>query len=327
MVLSGDGGDELFGGYYAYPAILWQHRRPDGMYRRLRHTVANGARRLGLWPRLASPADSKYGRTAVLEEEERRRLWRPDLEHLVDGTRQQFEERFRQAPRGELLGRLQYFDVMNYIPFDNLTKVDVASMYHGLEVRVPLLDHVFLETAAQVPPELKLRAENHQDNGHRWDLRPGEPVTGKYLLKKNAERFFSQEFLHREKRGFEVPVRRWFAGPYREELRGRILDPAGPLSDLFQRECLTGILDGAADSRLDAWKAWSLLVLAEWCGQRTGSREQGAGSGERGAGSREQGAGSREQGAGSREQGAGSGERGAGSGERGAGRCELKSVR
>lgn len=268
MVLSGDGGDEMFAGYHAYLAILREYRRPETLYRRVRHRLANAARGCGLWPRLPSPADRKYDRTCVLEPALRRRLWKPDLGSLVDGTRSQFDERYRQSPRGELLSRLQYFDVMNYIPFDNLTKVDIASMYHGLEVRVPLLDHVFLETAAQLPSELKLHPENGPGNGRHSKLDWGQPMIGKYLLKKNAERFFSHEFVHRGKRGFEVPVRRWFAGPYREELRGRVLDQTGPLSDLFETACLTELLDRATESRPDAWKAWSLLVLAEWFQQQ-----------------------------------------------------------
>jgi asparagine synthase (glutamine-hydrolysing) len=252
MVLSGDGGDELFAGYHAYSAILWEHEPRLSLYRRARHFVANGARGLGLWPRRATPADSKYQRTAVFEPDLRRTLWKPEFHHLLAGTRAQFQSQYDLGSH-----------VFNYIPFDNLTKVDIASMYHGLEVRVPLLDHVFLEIAAQVPPELKLKESGANGVG-RFGLTPGRPLVGKYLLKKNAERFFSPEFLNREKRGFEVPIRHWFCGPFREELEQRLLGSQSHLHDYFDSEQLQVVLEQGRESRVGAWKAWALLVLEEW---------------------------------------------------------------
>jgi asparagine synthase (glutamine-hydrolysing) len=271
MVLSGDGGDELFAGYYAYPAILWEHEPRLDAWRRARHFVANGARSLGLWPRQATAADSKYRRTAVFEPQSRRELWKPEFRHLLAGTRAQFQSQYDRGSRGELLHQLQYFDVCNYIPFDNLTKVDVASMYHGLEVRVPLLDHVFLETAAQVPPELKLKETGGASRG-RFGLTPGRPLVGKYLLKKNAERFFSHDFLHREKRGFEVPIRHWFAGQYREELEQRLAGSQSRLHDFFAGPQLQAVIEQGRANRMGAWKAWSLLVLEEWLEQASETR-------------------------------------------------------
>ena len=264
MVLSGDGGDELFAGYHAYPAILWEHRAPETGFRQLRHSLANGARACGLWPRRRSIADSKYERIAVIEPELRSRLWRPEYRRLLEGTRSQFDRAFARGPRNEVLNRLQYFDLFNYIAFDNLTKVDVASMYHGLEVRVPLLDHVFLETAAQIPPELKLAPAAGSESARGAALPPGSRVVGKYLLKRTAERFFSRDFLNRGKRGFEVPIQEWFSGPFREELRSRLLESNGPLTDYFDPKCLAEMVDSSSDSRLNAWKVWLLLVLQEW---------------------------------------------------------------
>ena len=102
-------------------------------------------------------------------------------------------------------------------------------------------------------------------------LVPGVPVTGKYLLKKNGERFFSAEFLHRQKRGFEVPVQDWFKGPDQNETRERLAGNESPLRDYFRQDALAQIVEHARLDRVSAWRAWSLLVLQEWL-QQAGSR-------------------------------------------------------
>ena len=267
MVLSGDGGDELFAGYYAYGAVLCNHRQPDSLPKRLKHLVANGARRAGLWPQVKSMADSKFTRTGVMSEDHRRGIWRPEHQQLIHETRRQFDQHFAAVTCDESLNSLQAFDVETYIPYDNLTKVDIASMYHGLEVRVPLLDHVFMETAAQVPPELKLKPAPGNGNGKLETLQTPHHVTGKHLLKRNAEQFFSHDFLHREKRGFEVPVRNWFAGPHRNELQDRLSGHNSNMSEFFQPEAVNGLVASASEDKVAAWKAWSLLVLDEWMNQ------------------------------------------------------------
>lgn len=268
MVLSGDGGDELFAGYHAYPAILSEHRKPSALLSRFKHELANGVRKAGLWPRLSSVADSKYARTAVMMGNERTSLWRPEYHSLCENTRFLFDQEFARVSGGELLNDLQAYDVANYIPFDNLTKVDIASMCHGLEVRVPLLDHLFMETAAQVPPELKLKPDAGNGNGRLSTLQSQIGVTGKYLLKRNAERFFPKDFVHRGKRGFEVPVRNWFAGPHRDELHARLTGPETNLAQYFEPQSLANLVNDAGQDKVAAWKAWSLLVLDEWLEQQ-----------------------------------------------------------
>lgn len=261
MVLSGDGGDELFAGYHAYPAILWEHRQSTSLYRRTKKQLADFARNWGMWPATSTPADSKYKRTTPLDPTGRQSLWRSEYQNLGQATREQFASRFRQAEQSELLNTLQSFDIENYIPFDNLAKVDIASMFHGLEVRVPLLDHRFVEVAAQVPPEFKLSGLGSQ--GHIET--PPAHVSGKQLLKHLAERRFGSEFVHRPKRGFEVPIQQWFLGNRGPELRERILDPSLPLADWFEPTELNRFVADTGASKLGAWHGWSLLMLAEWC--------------------------------------------------------------
>ena len=273
MVLSGDGGDELFAGYYAYPAILAQHRRPMTWGLRMRHSVANQARRAGLRPALPSISDNKFARTAILSDSERTALWQQDYRSVITETRRQFDEQFARARSSETLNHLQAFDVANYIPYDNLTKVDIASTSHGLEVRVPLLDHVFMDTVAAIPPELKLRPEPGNGNGRLETLQSPLACVGKYLLKRNAQRFFPNEFIHRGKRGFEVPVCNWFAGPHKAQLQDRLCGANAHMLQYFALPAVEHLVQQAGHDKVAAWKAWSLLVLDEFLSQQTSSRQ------------------------------------------------------
>jgi asparagine synthase (glutamine-hydrolysing) len=118
------------------------------------------------------------------------------------------------------MSMVQYLDLKTYLVGDILTKVDRASMAHSLEVRVPFLDHEFVEWAATIPSTLKLRR--------------GE---GKYLLKKSLEPVLPESVLYRRKMGFAVPLDRWFRGPLVERIQ------AIPDSRWLQE---TGIFDAAA---------------------------------------------------------------------------------
>lgn len=268
MVLSGDGGDELFAGYHAYAAILADHRQPATLPKRVKHMIANKARQMGLWPATTSVADSKFARTGVMPESQRHDLWRTEYRSCLPTTREFFDRQFADVAQSEMLNSLQAFDLETYIPYDNLTKVDIASMYHGLEVRVPLLDHVFMEIAAQVPPELKLCPAKGNGNGRLETLCSPLDAVGKHLLKRNAQQFYSHDFLHRDKRGFEVPIRNWFAGVHREELRERLTNHDCNIGNYFEPTAVESLVNRAADDKVAAWKAWSLLVLDEWMDQQ-----------------------------------------------------------
>lgn len=263
MALSGDGGDELFAGYHAYPAILREIEPKLSAFKWSKRAIADGLRTCGLWPPRVSAADLKYERTAIFPPELRATLWQSQADDLLAATRAHFDRQF-STRRGEgLLGQLQRHDIANYIAYDNLPKVDAATMFHSLEVRVPFLDHVFLETARRVPPHLKLRT-TPGNVGNKSDV----PVTtGKYLLKRTAERFFTPEFLHRPKRGFEIPVRDWFGGPFAEELTERLTGRHSRVAALFHREALDAIVRDARQDRPAAWRGWALLVLEEWLSQ------------------------------------------------------------
>jgi asparagine synthase (glutamine-hydrolysing) len=268
-VLSGDGGDENFAGYSSYASILWQHRPPRGAYRRTRHQVAGWLRRTGMKQPARSPDDTWYEDIAYFRSHQRLRLWRREFRGLLQGTRAWFDDQMRNAPAARGCSRFQHFDIHNFLPHDILSKVDVASMSHGLEVRVPLLDHVFMELAARLPESLKLHAggENQQLE-NRAQAAPFE-MTGKYALKRLAERHFPASFVHRRKQGFAIPVGEWFATGLRERVEERLSDPDTQLVEYFDPSFIRELVDEHARGVDHGWRLWSLLFLTEWLDQRS----------------------------------------------------------
>ncbi|MDD5544365.1 MAG: asparagine synthase C-terminal domain-containing protein, partial [Acidobacteriia bacterium] len=262
MVLSGDGGDETFGGYDYFGKLVQQHPQPHGALGKLRRAVGNGARGVGVRAPLPQLPTTWYERNPYFSERERLRLWRPEYQPLLKLTREWNDRQFEGVKDSDVLSQCQSVDLHNYLPFDNLHKVDIASMCHGLEVRVPFLDHVFLEIVAEVPAEMKLKA----DEGWAIDdpQRPVSAVISKYILKRTAERFFNTEFLHRPKRGFSMPVPAWFAGPLYEELRDRLNDPAAAMNDFFDVKYIAALLEEHREKKNHGWGLWALLFLATW---------------------------------------------------------------
>ena len=267
MVLSGDGGDEAFAGYSSYANIEWSHRQPRRSVDRAKFLVGNVLRGLGLRQPLTTPRDTWYGGTSYFTTEQRRRLWRPSYQAVTRRTRDWFDSQIASAPQCDLATRFQHFDLHNYLPFDNLTKVDIASMRHGLEVRVPFLDHVLLEEVARIPMELKIHPlESIRCCSATSDYNPLQSVSRKYVLRRNAERFFSRDFAYMEKKGFEVPIRPWLREKG-SELRQRLLEPSDLFCELFDRNYVTQLLAQHSTGIDHGWRLWSLVFLDEWLQQ------------------------------------------------------------
>lgn len=262
MVLSGDGGDEIFAGYNYFPSMLHQHPEPRGSWRKFRRSMGNLGRYTGLVEPLPSPQATWYGRTPYFSHEQRRQLWHSEHLSVLAHTRQWNDEQFEPVRHSDLLSQCQYVDTHNYLPYDNLAKVDIASMCHGLEVRVPLLDHVLLESIVKLPLNMKLRGMD----GYAFDpvQTPLEMVNGKYILKKLGERYFSQQFLQRRKMGFSVPVPEWLAGPLGPQLKERLYDGASGMGELFEPSYINQLVNEHQKGTNHGFRLWSLLFLAEW---------------------------------------------------------------
>lgn len=267
VALSGDGGDEALAGYRRY---RWHH------YEELvRGTLPQQVRQpvfslLGqIYPKLdwaprsfrakstfqALARDSVEGyfhSVSILGDPLRKRFYSERMLRELQGyhARNVLEEAIKDAPVEHHLDLVQYADMKTYLPGDILTKVDRASMAASLEVRVPLLDHEFLEWAATLPPGFRLRARE-----------------GKYLLKKAMEKRLPREILYREKMGFSVPLANWFRGPLRESVRQRLMDGELGEVDLFDMRFIKRVLDEHSSGVSDhSASIWALLMFESFLG-------------------------------------------------------------
>jgi asparagine synthase (glutamine-hydrolysing) len=164
-----------------------------------------------------------------------------------------WESLLRPAQAGSRLNSLLALDFISYLPGSVLTKVDRASMAHGLEVRPPFLDNEVIDWAFSLPARLKLRGG-----------------TGKYLLKKAVRAHLPPGIADRRKKGFAIPLVKWLKGPLRERVQ-QILR-SSPLWDqrVLDRQCFATWADEHTSGRTDRSKSlWALIVLDNWS-KRTG---------------------------------------------------------
>lgn len=269
VVLSGDGGDELFGGYPRYPEVLamWRQYRwaPPVVRRRLATVLLRMAQMLwsgnnrsgSLSARICEWLPTRIFQRAG--EQCRLRSFREFYEWAIaeyqppgglvvglDGSSFPLIAEF--APTRNLRSDMQYIDTVTYLPGDILVKVDRASMAVGLEARVPLLDHRMVELAARLPPPPRI---------HRRE--------GKWVLKQLLSRYVPSELTDRPKMGFGVPVGPWLRGPLREWGEDLLSDDRlkreGYLKPGAVRHLWNEHLSGRRDH---SYVLWSVLVFELW---------------------------------------------------------------
>ena len=259
VVLNGDGGDELMGGYprYTVPAGpgIPMIASALGYDRLLRIAAATGDSRalhdrlIRLAVHVLSPEVSGMMiYTSFWHDRLRARLLgRSHHPALLPAWRREWAERAREMADSRV-DRMLWIDNRTYLPDDLLVKVDIASMHCGLEARSPLLDHEVIEFAATLPSRLKVRGR-----------------TGKYLLKKLAERYFPGEFVHRPKMGFAIPVARWLRTTLRETTSATLgdRDLMDPLDTTVIVPMWNDFCRGATGDR-DAQRMWALLMYGLW---------------------------------------------------------------
>lgn len=273
VVLSGDGGDEVFGGYrrYGHAETAWgiAGRLPQMLRRAGAAAMAGPSEKTwdGVF-RLCGPAlPSKFRKSdlgsrlhalaAALEADNGHEfyhrmmsLW-PDAQSAVPGAvlpATRLSDPSAMPAIGGMAERAMYTDLMTYLPDDILTKVDRASMSVGLELRVPLLDHRIVEFAARLP--------------HRMKRRGGQ---SKWILRKVCEKYLPAGLFDRPKTGFSIPLADWLRGPLRpwaEELLSeqRLLD-TGILDPATVRAKWNDHVSGKGNR---APALWNALMLQQW---------------------------------------------------------------
>ena len=263
VVLSGDGGDEAFGGYARYPHDLREtairQRLPAWLRSGLLSPLAQAWPKADWLPRplrlktaltnLSLDADAAYANTLSLcRLPLRRELLSREIGGRLNGHKPDRLVRNAFATSSDPLASMIAADVATLLPDDFLVKVDRASMAYGLEVRPPLLDHELLELAATVPSKYKIRG--------------GQT---KWILKQACGDLLPERLLKQPKRGFEIPIDAWLRGPLEPMFRDVALESNAAAAGLIDQQRVAALLDDHIRGRgRHGQILWSVLVLARW---------------------------------------------------------------
>jgi asparagine synthase (glutamine-hydrolysing) len=194
------------------------------------------------------PADAYFQSVSIAADTVRERLYAPELRRDLQGysAAEVLRGHWRETQGLDPLDQVQYADLMTYLPGDILTKVDRASMAHSLEVRVPLLDHVLVEWAATLPPELRLNAR-----------------ASKYVLKEALGPYLPPAVLRRPKMGFAVPLAAWLRGSLLAPVERALAEPAFAQSGLFDLAAVARLIERHRSGRSDHSRMiWALFMFA-----------------------------------------------------------------
>jgi asparagine synthase (glutamine-hydrolysing) len=255
VALSGEGGDELFGGYYTYAADLLAER-VGGLTRLARPVVER-------LPTSTAKASFDYRakrfvRSAHLPPLERHHGWKeifsPDLRAELTGRKSAFDPvdllraRYEETRGADELARLQDVDLGVYLVDDLLVKTDRASMAHSLEARVPYLDTVVTNLALALPARHKVRG-----------------LAKKVLLRKAAKPVLPHEIVHGKKRGFSIPAAAWLRGELEPFARETLSVDTLRRQGFFEPTVVQRLLDDHVAGREDrSRQLWGLLAFTLW---------------------------------------------------------------
>jgi asparagine synthase (glutamine-hydrolysing) len=256
VVLSGDGGDELFAGYDKY--VVEQRER---QFDRIPRILRSGAGAVGnLMPEgmtgrrflrhLALDGERRYlDASAMFRDDEMRRLFRPDAyRRLAQHDPLAAARAALHTDGGDWLGAVQRYDLHNYLPLDILTKVDRATMAHSLEARPPLLDHRLAEFAATIPAEYRLRGG-----------------TTKYLFKQAMRGILPDGIIDRPKHGFAVPIATWLRGELADFAHSLLLSDACRQRGFFNAAQVERLMTLNARGRDLDLQLWTMMSFELWC--------------------------------------------------------------
>jgi asparagine synthase (glutamine-hydrolysing) len=258
VVLSGDGGDELFGGYDRYlphPRVEQFDRLPIPGRRQLASAVwpllPHGMRGKNFLRHVALDTEGRFvDSVALFREHEKAALYTSGLRASLRGTSAEMTlgRHFARFAALSPHSRMMRFDFETYLPEDVLTKVDRMSMAHSIESRVPLLDNDVIDFAATLPPQFKI----HQ--GRR-----------KHVLKEAVKGLLPASILDRRKQGFGVPLDVWFRGGL-TELFGDVLGSTSTRQRGFFEPAFIGRLvqEHLSGRRDHTLRLWQLLVFELW---------------------------------------------------------------
>ncbi len=255
VVLSGDGGDEIFAGYEKYVDLAndrriyvpWPMRQALRIAARLMPigtTVRNFIYHYSL-----VRAERCLDWLMLLPEDDKNSLLHPDIrETLGHFNPLAWEREALRRAGSDWLSGAQYLDIHRYLPLDILTKVDRMSMAHSIEAREPLLDHKLVEFAATIPAELKLRQR-----------------TTKYIFKQAMRGILPDSIIDRPKQGFGVPLEHWFRGRLSSFVRDVLLSTRSRQRGIFNPAYIEKLLKIHESGRRRDTELWLLISFELWC--------------------------------------------------------------
>jgi asparagine synthase (glutamine-hydrolysing) len=266
VALSGEGGDELFGGYYTYVADLLAQRVGGlaGLARPVVERLPSSSARASF-----DYKAKRFVRGAHLPPLERHHAWKeifsPEARAELTGRRHAFDpvdlyrERFAETEGAELLARLQDVDLGIYLVDDLLVKTDRASMAHSLEARVPFLDPAVTSFAFSLPAK-------HRVNGFRK----------KVLLRKAVAPLVPEQIVRGKKRGFSIPAAAWLRGELEPFARDTLSAETVGRQGYFDPRAVERVIDRHVRGEEDlSRQLWGLLAFTLWH-ERHVEREPGA---------------------------------------------------
>lgn len=266
VALSGDGGDEVFGGYDRYIGLglaRKYHRLPGFIRKGLIAPISelipespgkrSNLRRIKrlTYPATDTPQDWYLGWMQQFRTDSHSEAFTPDFLSTINhdgGQRDYMVARFDLHPRPSSSSAAQWVDSTTYLPGDLLVKTDRMSMAYGLEVRSPLLDHHLMEFAATIPERFSI-------NGR----------SGKQILKRAYADLIPGQIANRKKAGFTVPVGTWINGPLREMTRELLVSNGAEVHKLVRRKFIDKMIDEHESHRQShAVRLWNLICLETW---------------------------------------------------------------
>lgn len=261
VVLSGEGSDEIFGGYdlYRYMSVIEKYRslvgeRGSKSIAKISRHIAPSSSKLGRYIQMAAvPLQDRYKGISTYDERIKTSLYRADFSSYLSREGNPLEcDKFLSglfgANNADVLSQMLYFDTKTWLVDDLLIKADRMSMASSLELRVPFLDYRLVEFAARMPSKYKIR------NGQ-----------GKYILKKMMEGLLPNEIIYRKKMGFPTPLKKMFEGELRDYSNDILLGRNAKILQYLDRNAVSGLLLDHQSGKLDHHRVlWQLVVLEEW---------------------------------------------------------------
>ena len=265
VVLSGDGGDELFGGYETYVAQnldryygLLPSQLRQSLFPALLNKIPPSPAKKGFINKAkrfvegsSLPTTLQHTRwMTFMSDADKSALYQPDLLASINGNNTQFliEDFFNQATHFDSLAQQQYVDIKTYLVDNILVKVDRMSMAASLEARVPLLDHRIVEFALSLPPQMKLQR--------------GQT---KRILRQAVANRIPSEILDKPKQGFSIPLKHWLRGPLRPLMTDLLSNDTINRRGYFSADQVSTWMTQHLEQRANhSHRLWALMVFEMW---------------------------------------------------------------